>query len=178
MTNEIKFESERLLFRDYRLSDWETVHDYSQRADILIYEAWGPNDETETKNFIKTVQKNQTAQPRTSFDFAIILKEEKKLIGGCHFEYTTEDQTDGNIGYIIHPDYWRMGYACESTNALMDYMATLSDLSTVKATCDVLNKASQRVLEKCGLKLKNKIEQDFLMKGRYRDTYVYEKLMQ
>lgn len=178
MIDEIKFESERLLFRDYHVSDWEAIHDYAQKEDILIYEAWGPNDEMATRDFIKTVHENRVAQPRISFDFAIILKEEKKLIGGCHFEYITENKTEGSIGYIMHPNYWKMGYAAESTNALIGYMATLSNLSIIKATCDVLNKVSQRVLEKCDFKLKNKIEQDFLMKGRYRDTYVYEKLLE
>ena len=172
----IRIETERLLLREYNGSDWEAVHDYAQNGDILTYEAWGPNSEAETKQFIKTAVEDQIVQNRTNFDLAIILKKERKLIGGCRFWFTNVKRDEVYIGYIINPLYWKNGYATEAAQALIDYTTTSSKITRIKATCDVLNIASQRVLEKCGFKLISTIEKDFKMKGRYRDTYVYEKL--
>jgi RimJ/RimL family protein N-acetyltransferase len=177
MTNKIQIETERLLLREYDEADWEAVHNYAQKADILIYEAWGPNTETETKNFINTVLEDQAKQPRNSFDLAIILKAEEKLIGGCRFWFTNAEPCEGNIGYIINPGYWKNGYASEATNALTNYISTSYNIKIVNAACDVLNIASQRVLEKCGFELISTIEKHIEMKGRYRDTYIYERLI-
>lgn len=173
---EIRIETERLLLREYNGSDWEAVHDYAQNADILIYEAWGPNSETDTKQFIKTAVEDQIVQNRTSFDLAIILKKEEKLIGGCRFWFTNTKPDEIYIGYILNPLYWKNGYAGEAVKALIDHI-TESKIKSIKATCDVLNIASQNVLEKCAFKLTSTIEKDIKMKGRYRDTHVYEKLI-
>jgi ribosomal-protein-alanine N-acetyltransferase len=178
MTNrKVLIETERLTLREFKGPDWQAVHDYAQNADILIYEAWGPNSETDTKQFIKTAVEDQIVQNRTSFDLAIILKKEVKLIGGCRFWFSNAKQDEVNIGYIINPLFWENGYATEAARGLIDYTTASSKIKRVKATCDVLNIASQKVLEKCGFKLKSTIDKDIKMKGRYRDTYVYERLV-
>lgn len=173
----MQIETRRLLLREYINTDWEAVHEYARQGDILIYEAWGPNHVDDTLAFIELVIDDQIMQPRTRFDLAIILKNENKLIGGCRFAFTDSSQTRATVGYIINPNYWQKGYAAEAANALIDHMAALYNLKLIEATCDMLNIASQKVLAACGFKLMTTKEKDLEMKGRYRDTYVYEKLI-
>ncbi|MGY0038206.1 GNAT family N-acetyltransferase [Pedobacter sp. NJ-S-72] len=52
---EIWIETERLILREYNESDWEAVHEYAKKEEILIYENWGPNSEADTKEFIGNV---------------------------------------------------------------------------------------------------------------------------
>ena len=178
MTNrKVLIETERLTLREFKGSDWQAVHDYAKNGDILIYEAWGPNSEMDTKQFIRKAVEDQIIQNRTSCDLAVILKKERKLIGGCRFWFSNAKQDEVYIGYVINPLFWKNGYATEATNGLIDYTMASLKIKSVKATCDVLNIASQKVLGKCGFKLVSTIEKDFKMKGRYRDTYVYEKLI-
>ncbi len=178
MTNrKVLIETERLTLREFKGSDWQAVHDYAKNGNILLYEAWGPNSEADTKQFIKTALEDQIVQNRSNFDLAVILKKERKLIGGCRFWFTNTSQDEVYVGYIINPLYWKNGYATETTKALIDYTTASLKIKSIKATCDILNIASQNVLEKCGFKLNRTIEKDFKMKGRYRDTYVYEKLI-
>ncbi|QNK62977.1 GNAT family N-acetyltransferase [Pedobacter sp. PAMC26386] len=171
---EIWIETERLILREYKESDWEAIHEYAQQEHILIYEAWGPNNKANTKAFIQEVLQSQKAIPRVSFELAIILQEEDKLIGGCGFRYDALEKDKGNLGYIINPEYWRSGYAVEATKALIRYAATELGVKTIEATCDVLNLASQAVLKHCGFFRVKLIRKDFEMKGRLRDTFVYE----
>ncbi len=177
MNRKVLMETERLTLREFKGGDWQAVHDYAKNEDILIYEAWGPNNETDTKQFIRTALEDQIVLNRISFDLAIILKKERKLIGGCRFWFTDFKRDEIYIGYILNPLYWKNGYAGEAVRALIDYTSTSSKMTRIKATCDVLNFASQKVLEKCGFELIRTIERDFKMKGRYRDTHVYEKLV-
>jgi len=171
----IWIETERLILREYVTSDWEAVHEYAKQEEILIYENWGPNSEADTKEFIANVIAAEKVVPRTSFELAIVLKEEDRLIGGCGFRFGTKEAHKGNLGYIINPLYWRTGYAVEATNALIRYAATELEVKIIDATCDVLNLASQAVLKHCGFFRIRLIKKDFEMKGRIRDTFVYER---
>ncbi|MGY0038205.1 GNAT family N-acetyltransferase [Pedobacter sp. NJ-S-72] len=105
----------------------------------------------------------------------MVLKEEDRLIGGCGFRFDIQEEQKGNLGYIINPQYWRSGYAVEATKALIQYAATELGVKTIDATCDILNLASQAVLKHCGFFRIRLIKKDFEMKGRFRDTFVYEK---
>lgn len=171
----MELQSERLLIREYQESDWKAVHAYAKLDYVSMYEAWGPNSEFETKNFIAVVSGQATIVPRRSYDLAIMLSAENKLIGGCRFSFDEEHPGEPSIGYIINPAYWNKGYATEATITVINYLSTLSNVKAIRATCDKLNIASQKVLEKCGLRLTSEIIDDFHMKGRLRDTFMYKR---
>jgi RimJ/RimL family protein N-acetyltransferase len=62
------------------------------------------------------------------------------------------DQTaDVEIGYVIAPLYWGKGIATEAVKALIDTVFRLNAAERVFANSRVINPASRRVLEKCGL---------------------------
>ncbi len=165
-------ETKRLLITEFEKKDWKAVHEYACRADILIYEIWGPNTVADTQAFIERAIAARQVQPRMLYEFAIFLKEEKKLIGGCTFRKKANLE-EGTIGYIIHPDHWQQGYATEAVQGLTHYIKTDLNIHRIEATCDTRNIASQKVLEKCGFQQKNYIKDHFEMKGTMRDTFLY-----
>jgi RimJ/RimL family protein N-acetyltransferase len=62
------------------------------------------------------------------------------------------DQTpDVEIGYVIAPAFWGKGIATEAVKALIDTVFRLTKAERVVANSRVINPASRRVLEKCGL---------------------------
>ncbi|NQX81850.1 MAG: GNAT family N-acetyltransferase [Flavobacteriaceae bacterium] len=171
----IKIETERLIIREYKESDWEFVHLYGQQGDILIYEVWGPNTEEQTKAFIEKSINERKENPRREFELCVTLKSSLKLIGGCGFRIKKENNKRGDFGFIINPDYWNKGYATEASKGLLDFMIENHGITEIEATCDVFNLASKRVLEKCGLIKIKKIKNDKEIKGRIRDTYHFER---
>jgi len=134
---------------------------------------WGPNTVAQTQAFIKNAIAAQHVTPRVLYEFAIILKEEKKLIGGCTFKQDAVDADRGIVGYIINPAYWRQGYATEAVLTLLEYVKNHLNIYHIEATCDTENIASQKVLEKCGFNQKKRIDKHFKIKGRKRDTFLY-----
>lgn len=170
----MEIETRRLILREYIKPDWEDVHQYAKQGDILLYEAWGPNNEDDTKQYIQQALDEQKKNPRRVYELAVTLKNTKELIGGCRLEHIMEEHK-GNIGYIIHPAYWNQGFASEATSALLMFAKNTLKLKLVDATCDVLNVASQKVLEKCGFIRVNLIANHLIIKERCRDTYVYER---
>jgi len=173
----IKIETDRLILREYVASDWEAVHIYGKQERILIYEVWGPNTEEQTKAFIEKSIGERKENPRRAFELCVTLKRDNKLIGGCGFRINKENNTKGDFGYIINPNYWDKGYATEASKGLLNFMIKNHDITEIEATCDVLNLQSIRVLEKCGLKKTKEIKNDIEMKGRFRDTYHFKKVI-
>jgi len=58
---------------------------------------------------------------------------------------------DLEIGYGLNPDAWNQGYATEALAALLPYWLARPEVSRVTAETARTNRASARVLEKCGL---------------------------
>lgn len=171
----IRIDTERLVLREFKKSDWKWVHAYARDPVVLQYESWGPNTEAETKRFLEVVIRNQQLYPRLIIELAILLRKENRLIGGCGMRIDPGNHQRGNFGYILNPAYWNWGYATEAATALINYCIADLGMTEFEATCDVLNIASQRVLEKCGLTRVKRINGDFEMKGRVRDSFLYER---
>jgi RimJ/RimL family protein N-acetyltransferase len=87
----------------------------------------------------------------TSWSFAITHAENDLLVGAV--ELRVGPDADGNLGYWIGRPYWGRGYATLAVRALIA-MAFLSlDEDLFSATHLTRNRASGRVLEKCGMTL-------------------------
>ena len=73
-----------------------------------------------------------------------------------------------DVGYRLDKKYWGKGYATESCKVALEYGFKTMQLKEIIGTCHEENKASRRVLEKCGLKFveqfiyKNELTCDWL----------------
>ena len=72
--------TERLILREARKSDWKDVHEYAVDPDVYRFMPWGPNTIEDTKNYIQRAINSRQKAPRTTFELAIILKSNQKLI--------------------------------------------------------------------------------------------------
>lgn len=79
----------------------------------------------------------------------MILNESQKVIGDLCFKGTVKEHTV-EIGYGISPEYEGNGYMTEAVQAMTKWAFRQKDVIFVEAETDTENKASQRVLEKCG----------------------------
>ena len=161
-------ETARLILRDFRDSDFTDIQEYATDLDVVRYLPWGPNTAEQTRQFLATVQAN-----RPEFEFAIELKQERKLIGGCRLTVKDRVNRSGDIGYVLNRRYWGHGYVPEAARALLDFGFGELKLHRIWATCDVLNKGSARVMEKIGMRLEAHFLQDIFEKGFWRDSYLY-----
>ena len=86
--------------------------------------------------------------------FAVILRENGKLIGYCGFFLQMVDGVEEfEIGYRLDPEYWGRGMATEAARAVRDH--AFRDLRAARVISLILpeNFASRRVAEKNGMRL-------------------------
>ncbi|BFH61020.1 GNAT family N-acetyltransferase [Paenibacillus azoreducens] len=168
-------ETERLVIREYREEDWESVHIYASNPEVTKYTLWGPNSVQETKEHVQTMLKSQQQKPRLTHEFAVTLKAGGIMIGGVGLHV---EKTNGEIGYCFNPDYWGQGYAVESSKAMLELGFTQLGLHRIYATCRPQNAASERVMLKLGMRKEGHLREHTLGNKGYADSYLYSILEQ
>lgn len=168
-------ETERLILRPFEETDFKAVHAYASVAENIQYMEWGPNDESDTKKFISEVIALSKENPCKNHQFAAVLKSTQKLIGGCNLILLSEEQ--GEIGWILHRDYWKQGFGTEMGKRMLEYGFDKLGLRRIIARCDAENYGSYRVMERIGMRregcfLEARSANKFSDK-KYGDEYLY-----
>jgi hypothetical protein len=56
------------------------------------------------------------------FDWAVVLRENQKMIGTCGFTSFSYEHNSAEIGYVLNPSYWGQGIALEAVQAVMYFI--------------------------------------------------------
>ena len=83
----------------------------------------------------------------------LALAEERIVIGSGGFKGRPDADGMVEVGYSVMHAYQRRGYCTEAIGALIAWAFSHAEVSTVRAETDAVNIASQRVMQKNGLRL-------------------------
>lgn len=150
----IKIETERLILREWELTDLDDFYEYASNPDVGPNAGWPPhpNKEESLYRLNKFIAEKKT--------FAIVYKENNKTIGSLGVEfYALEDKLSEffnyngrSIGYVLSKDYWGKGLMTEALKAVVDYLFNKLDYDFLLCGRFDFNVRSGRVQEKCGFK--------------------------
>ena len=160
-----KIETKRLLLRKIKITDAQDMYDYASRPEVTRYLLWSEHSDIAfTKRYIAYLD----AQYRAGefYDFAIIDRESKKMIGTCGFTRLDGDKNEGEIGYVLHPSFWGQGYATEAVAAIIRFGFEKLRLHRIEGRYMANNTPSRRVMEKCGMQLEGVYPNLMVIKGR------------
>jgi RimJ/RimL family protein N-acetyltransferase len=172
----IRIESQRVIIREFAESDWIQIQEYACDYEVVKYETWGPNSEEQTKEFLSYAIKASQEADRKVFEFAVTLKDSGMLIGACGIRIKDIANRGADIGYTLRKDTWGKGLGTEVAKALIQFGFNDLKLHRIWATCHVDNRASARVLEKCGMQREGQLRKNMLQRGAWRDSYLYAVL--
>lgn len=105
--------------------------------------------------------------------WALVHKIDHKMIGRCGLGFL--DQTpEVELGYALDKVYWNQGLATEASFASLNYGFKILNLERIVAIARPENIASQRVIQKVGMKYEKNAhyyETDVLYYSISRETY-------
>ena len=123
-----------------------------------------PNDITELitplKNGLKAWEKGE------AFSFTIEEKNTGVFLGRISIRETSEKGI-WNIGFWTHPIHQKKGIMTEACQAILDFGFNQLAAKRIEACHALWNKASEKVLQKNGMKLVRYIEQGFQKNGNW-----------
>ena len=170
---DITIETVRLILREFREEDWKEIHLYSADEDVIRFMPWGPNTEEDTRNFVGRALREKGKVPRKEYHLVVTEKSTGRLIGAVEITLGGHDDLQGMIGYCYSKRAWGQGYATEAAGALIKFGFEKLNLHRICAYCDVFNIASQRVLEKNGMRREGCFRKNSFIRGEWRDNYQY-----
>lgn len=166
-------ETPRLYMRKFTIDDLDAVFEFS--SDNEVTKLTGEHCITSKEQAKKII----TDIWLTEYDkygygrYALVHKADNKVIGFCGFKFMPSgefgvEQSAPDIGYRMLKQYWGQGFGFEAAKAAMDYGINDLKLSNIFADAMVENIASNKILEKIGLKFDRQIEHEGIVFNRYK----------
>jgi [ribosomal protein S5]-alanine N-acetyltransferase len=167
MTRPADMNSQRISLRPFEASDLDELQAVMGHPDVMRFSLSGPKTKTETEDFIKRC--------RTQYDefgyglLAVVYKDENRVIGYCGlFRQEIDGVMELEIGYRLHPNYWRRGIATEAAMMIRDWAFANLGREKLISIIEPENAASIAVAKKIGMNF----EREFRFKGQ-RLTHIY-----
>ncbi|WP_088042961.1 GNAT family N-acetyltransferase [Bacillus sp. EAC] len=165
-------ESERIRLRKLTSHDAESLFNYASNPEVTKYVTWETHhtieDSKQFINYVLELYKESKIAP-----FAIEDKSTGKLIGTADFVSWNTNHHNGEIGYVLSPDYWGKGIVPEVVNLLLKFGFNQMNMERIQARCFVENNASERVMQKVGMKFEGISRHAMFIKGQFVDLKIY-----
>lgn len=147
----IELKTKRLLLCPIGTKYLSSTHEYASDIENTKYMENLPNKTIEeTKHFLEGAEKSWNSDTVTIFEFAIISKDGHIGAIGLHLD---SEGSSAEIGWILNARYHNMGYMSEAAKEVLRFAFENLGLKSIYARCDQENKASERVMQKIGMKM-------------------------
>jgi RimJ/RimL family protein N-acetyltransferase len=143
----------RTALRPVSPDDREAVHAYRGLAEVATYLSRGPLDPDEVAERIASdLARARPGHPEPLL--GLVVEVEGAVVGDAMVRLEPDDNGmwAAVLGYTIHPQWAGRGLATEVAEALVRLCFTHLGVALVQADVFVPHRASQRVLEKAGLR--------------------------
>lgn len=145
-------ESTRLILRPLRESDAESMFAYTSLPESFRFlKRETHHSVQEDIEFIRHAEEGYRSH--REFLYGIEEKTSGVLIGTCRLFGLNMRDGVGEVSYLLHPLYQRRGYTSEAISRIIAYAFNELGLQRIQARCVQDNIGSERVMQKCGMKL-------------------------
>lgn len=173
----IKLETKRLILREWNEKDVEDLIEGLNNIEVSKWVAYVPYPYTsvDAEKWINYCMENaKKGEKRNSYDFAIELKSEKKVIGGVSLDKINKLQGTAGGGIWINANYHGNGYGTEAFGKRIDFAFNNLELRRLDNGFFEGNQASFKMQERFGYKIEGMRRKAFvcMANGEIMDEYI------
>lgn len=149
-------ETERLIFRNYTLDDFEQLYQMTRDPDVVRF--IGDGKPWTRERALQMLQRSMQLNEEGKGLFACIRKEDGRYIGHSGIvPQEVEGKQEMEIGYWIQKQFWGQGYGLEQAQAWKQYGFQMLNADRLVSLIQAGNTASRRIAEKNGMKLEKTV---------------------
>ena len=146
-------QSARLALRPVALDDVDAILAYRSLPEVGEFTSRGPMDRADVEARVEHLREGATTgapDPR----LGLVVEHDRAVVGDCSVRLESDDNGmwGASVGYAIGPEHQGRGFATEVVRELLVICFGHLHLALVEADVFVPHVASQRVLEKAGLR--------------------------
>jgi RimJ/RimL family protein N-acetyltransferase len=170
--------TERLTLRLMTDADVDDVYSYQSREDVCRYLLFDPRTredvaERVARHAVATTLEKDGDYLQLAIELPGTASAPARVIGDLYFTIASVENSRGEIGWTVHPDFARQGFASEAANALLEVVFRAIRLHRVIAELDPRNDASIALCKRLGMREEAFFVKDLLFKGDWGDTGMY-----
>ncbi len=148
----IYLETERLILRDYRESDFNEYYQLKSDSKTMYYlqDIQLFTQEEANEDFHKVLS-DMSNFDRKYYFMHIELNDSHEQVGSVGYT-VVNDTPVGKIvgaGYFIYPKFWGKGYTTEAFRKVLEFAFTDNNVYRVSTGCLAENIGSEKVMQKC-----------------------------
>lgn len=168
-------ETQRLRLRKLSMRDAGDIFEYASVPEVAAHVMWEYHRNiSDSVHFLRFVTKQyEDGYPAP---WGIVHKELGKLIGTIGYHIWSHQHCYAEVGYALSKDFWNKGYTTEAFTEVIRFGFEHMALKRVEATCMIPNRASEKVMQKCGMKFEGVLRQRLFAKNEYHDLKMYSIL--
>ena len=148
-----RLETPRLVLRQFAAGDWDAVNAMLSDPEAARYMHFAAWTEDQRRQWFDSCVTNEQPDADT-LDWVITRKLSGDVIGwfGIGTSSDVAVQGERSFGYLLNRVSWNQGYMTEALRAVLAYEFGVRGAPRLRATCNVANPASARVMEKVGMR--------------------------
>jgi len=168
--------TERLLLRRVTMEDALAIFFLRSDETVLQFISREPAKTIqEAEEFIKRIDSEIDANEVILW--AIALRDDPgKLIGTICYWQLQKENYRAEIGFVLHPHYWRKGIMKEAVLKVIEYGFSTLRLHSIEAHINSSNTASAAILESTGFVREAYLKENVFFGGKFLDTAIYSRL--
>jgi RimJ/RimL family protein N-acetyltransferase len=171
----MKINGERVQLRDFNKADWGFFAELVGHELTSKFENNRPDAERIRQDF-KAALSYQNLIPRRHFNLAICRSNDHKPVGGIHIKLNWEDIREWEIGWALHPEHWKQGYATEAVKLLMGFAFEQLDAHRIVAYANADNLLSERLMIRAGMTKDGVLRETRYCNQTWCDELIYSVL--
>lgn len=168
-------ETERLRLENVEEEDAASLFNIMSREEVTVYYGMEPLvHEEEAVEVIRSFHASLHA--KRGMRWAIRLKETDDFIGTIGLNNLNLKAKKAEIGYELHPDYWRRQLMQEAIHGVLKHAFGKLDLYRIGAVTFPENISSNRLLEKLGFSLEGRLRGYLHQQNQSHDAFIFSLL--
>lgn len=168
-----RVELKDVVLREITLKDVESFYEYIAHEEVAKYLADSEIPSSLESAKVELMYWGTLFMKKSSVYWAIADRKSDKIIGTCGFNSWSKEHRRVEISYDLSFKYWGKGIMTSVVKYLTDFAFVKMDAKRIQATIVDFNKASIRVLEKCGYKQDGLMENFGVIHGKSYGFYMY-----
>ncbi|WP_172123565.1 MULTISPECIES: GNAT family protein [unclassified Devosia] len=167
-------ETKRLRLRPFTRGDVDAVFAYRQRDDVARFLFDSALSREECALAVQQrIAQTTLIEEGDKIVLGVELPGTGELIGEVSLIWRSVDSQQGEVGWILHPDYHGQGYGTEAAGAMLDLAFRQANLHRVIARCAAENAPSFHLMERLGMRREAHFREHAITKGVWDEEFIY-----
>lgn len=167
--------TDRLILREINSQDAQSI--FSNFSNEHVTKYYGMKTFEKLEDAEKLIESFASSfQQKRGIRWAIERKDQQGLIGTIGFNLWSPAHKRAEVGFEIHPNFWRTGYSSEALNRIVEYGLNELELTRIGAIVFIENEASNQLLLKQGFEKEGVLKNYMYQNNKAHDVNVYSKL--